>query len=390
MLPGGDHAPERELARLLAGTEQSRRARADEALGLLDRVQAGRLIGLLDRLNVTVLFGQRLLALGAGEDARLEEAVSARMTAARETGTMHELVTLGVLAGLERGGIRALALKGSALARQLYDDVGARSAGDVDILVATEDLLGAIAIVGDLGWRSNSRRSPAAPLPLLHETLTHPELPRLELHWRVHWYETRFAADALQRASRPGPGAPLRMDAQDGLAALVLFYVRDGLAGLRMAADVAAWWDEVCGERDCDLVAVADRYPSLAAPLMVGSAVLAQLVGVPGAALDQAPLRWRLAAELAAPFHDRGLAQLKANVSLVDLLLAPPGESRDAVRREASKPLEGAAFTRGRGVEAWERLRRLEHMLRVMRRWVIAVVLAAGRLARRRRLTSGA
>ena len=97
------------------------------------------------------------------------------------------------------------------LARALYDDVAWRSAGDIDILVAVGDLAGAIEVVEAMGW--SWQRSPDRPgrLPVLHEILTHSTMPRVELHWRVHCYEERFAADALERAERPDVGAQLRM-----------------------------------------------------------------------------------------------------------------------------------------------------------------------------------
>ena len=86
---------------------------------------------------------------------------------ARTDGTAHELISLAVLAGLEQVGIRALGLKGSILARQLYDDPGARTAGDIDILVAAADLDPAIAVVEQMGWQSSATRIPrdAAPGP---------------------------------------------------------------------------------------------------------------------------------------------------------------------------------------------------------------------------------
>ncbi len=51
--------------------------------------------------------------------------------------------------GLTTAGIRALPLKGSLLARELYGDVGARSFIDVDVLVAPENLRDAVRV---LSW----------------------------------------------------------------------------------------------------------------------------------------------------------------------------------------------------------------------------------------------
>ncbi|MFZ1997240.1 MAG: nucleotidyltransferase family protein [Solirubrobacteraceae bacterium] len=350
------------------------------------RVDVDRLAALLTHTNLTVLLGRRVLALETTLNQRLRERVDTVAAAAERRGTTLELITLAIIARLEQAGIPALPLKGSILARGLYGDVAARASIDIDILVSPKDLSATVEIVRRMGWRCADQPRWTGALPLLHETMVHPEMPRIELHWRVHWYESRFASDALDRASRPGPAEPLSMQPQDGLATLILLYARDGLAGLRLAADVAAWWDEVCGCGDCDIELVAAEYPSLAAPLLVGSAVLAQLVGVPGRVLDRAPLRWRLAAEMATPFYAGGLAQVKANTSLVDLLLAPPGGMGESLRREAGKPLDELARS-GKRHRVWARLRQSEHMLRVARRWLIAIVSALARLARRRYVT---
>ncbi|MGZ4287236.1 MAG: nucleotidyltransferase family protein [Solirubrobacteraceae bacterium] len=68
---------------------------------------------------------------------------------------------------MEAAGIRALALKGSVLARALYDDVAWRSAGDIDILVAAGDLAGAIEVVEAMDWRwqRSPDRSDRLPVP---------------------------------------------------------------------------------------------------------------------------------------------------------------------------------------------------------------------------------
>jgi len=334
----------------------------------------------LERLHLTVLVGQRLLALGVGVEPQLEQEILSSTVVSRERGRTHELTTLAILGSLERAGIRALALKGSVLARDLYDDVASRRSGDIDILVAAPDLGSAIAVTEGMGWRWQQALSRTAELPVLHEELMHPTMPRVDLHWRVHWYEDRFAADALDRAERSGAREPVRMRPADGLAALTLFYARDGFSGLRMAADVAAWWDRMCSGEEIDQLigGVAADYPALAGPLWVGTQLLGSLVGLPTQSQAES-LRWKVAAELATPFCEAGPDQVGANASLVDLLLAPPRGRRDALRREIQKlpvqlerPLnrnDGFALRRAR----WE------HALRVSRRWGLAFFPAAVR-----------
>jgi Uncharacterised nucleotidyltransferase len=373
--------PERRLALLLCGTRQARVDHQPEVVALAQRTDTSRLVRLLDDLRLTSLLGRRLLALNGDADPRLAAEVTPRIERARADGNAHELVTLAVLAGLERAGIRALGLKGSILSRQLYDDPGARTANDVDILVAAADLAGAIETVERMGWRYGQRPDRASPLPVLHETLWRDGMPRVELHWRVHWYETQFAADALARAQRSTAHEPLVLAPADGLAALLLFYARDGFYGLRLAADAAAWWDRRCGDADvgAQMDAIAAGYPALAAPLEVAARLLHRLVGLPLGATPGRP-RQRLAGELATPFPDLEPAQILANASLVDLLLAPAGQRRAAVGRELQKiparlerrlrPQDGAAAY----------LERSEHGLRVLRRWAIALFGAASGL----------
>jgi hypothetical protein len=374
-------APERDLALLLCGTRARREACGRHILELLQRIDASQFIRLLDELRLASLVGRRLLALDAELDPWLSAQLRARMERSDRDGAGHELITLAVLASLEQAGIRALGLKGSVLARQLYDDPGARPTADIDILVAADDLPGAVETVQRMGWRHNPHLSRSTRLPILHETLSRDGMPRVEMHWRVHWYETRFAADALGRAERSGPHQPLVMSPSDGLAALLLFYARDGFYGLRLAADVATWWDRMCAEADPDPLVggVADAYPALAAPLQVAGAVLNQLVGLPVTAAPTTARR-RLAAALATPFPGPDLPQVLANASLVDLLLSPRGQWDEAVGRELQKiPEDLERRLRPRdGLQAY--LHRSEHGLRVLRRWAMALAPALSAL----------
>ena len=217
-----------------------------------------------------------------------------------------------------------------------------RSAGDINILVAAGDLADAIEVVEAMDWRWQRPSQRSGELPPLHETLTHSTLPRVELHWRAHWYEDRFAADALQRAERPDAGAPLRMLPADGLATLTLIYARDGLSGLRTPADIAAWSDTRCAGEDLDarIDSIARAYPALEAPVRVGTAVLGPLGGPPIRSPSQQRFRWTVAAELATPSYEGGDAQVRANASLVDLLLAPAQGSRASLRRGLQRSIK--------------------------------------------------
>jgi hypothetical protein len=381
---GDDESVERRLVAMMCATEEWRRSRSDEAGELLSAASPQRMIDLLQRMHLTVLVGQRLANAGLDLAPSLRDEVELSTALARQRGGAHELVTQAILDTLEAAGIRALPLKGSALARALYDDVAWRTAGDVDILVAAADLAGAIGVVEAMDWRWQRPPNHGGRLPVLHETLTHSTMPRVELHWRVHWYEDRFAADALERAERPGSGAPLQMLPDDGLATLMLIYARDALAGLRTPADIAAWWDTRCAGGDADALidSIGDEYSALQAPLRVAAAVLGPLVGLPTRSRPQ-PFRWKVAAELATPFYEGGDAQVGANASLVDLLLAPPDGGRASLTRELQKVPKDVQRPLRRDDEFAVHRARWEHGLRLLRRWALAVGPAAVRAYRR-------
>ena len=370
---GADESIERRLTALMCSTAATRQSRAHEAGELLRSAQPQRMIDLLRRLHLTVLVGQRLLTAGFDLDPALRQEIESSTALGRQRGGAHELATLAILDSLEAAGIRALGLKGSVLARALYDDVAWRSAGDIDILVAAGDLAGAIEVVEAMGWSWQRSADRPGRLPILHEILTHSTMPRVELHWRVHWYEDRFAAEALERAERPDVRAPMQMLPADGLATLTLVYARDGLTGLRTPADIAAWWDTRCAGEDFEALidAIGADYPALEAPLQVGTALLGPLVGLP-TRLRAQPFRWKVAAALATPFYEGGLAQVGANASLVDLLLAPPKGSRASLRRELQKVPKDLQRPLTRNDDFAVHRARWEHGLRLLRRWGLA------------------
>ena len=225
------------------------------------------------------LLGGRVLELaGTSAPAAFADAVAEQTEAARQAGGLMELTTLRVAAALETAGIANVPLKGPLLARSLHGDPGARFSRDIDVLVGREDLQRAAAALEPLGWRPER----GAGEPVLHLALAHESgLPEVELHWRLHWYESEFAARALARA-QPGPDGVRRLQDVDELTALLLYHARDGFAGLRHAIDAAAWWDAHDTADDRVLLAeVALEHPALARALSASATVLDQLVGIP-------------------------------------------------------------------------------------------------------------
>jgi hypothetical protein len=217
--------------------------------------------------------------------------------------------------------------------------VGYRASNDVDLLVARDHLPQATQSLLGLGYSVD----PATPLrshglPDLHTELrnTRRHLPRIDLHWRIHWYEKDYSADLLAR-SRKGTSTLLEPEPSDDLAALMLFYARDGFYGLRKAVDIAAWCDRH-STADQPLARHWREYPLLRPTFAAAALAAEHAVGVTAEALlpraAPIPNRSRLAARLASWNQVGDIDQLAANIALVDALLSPPRELRHFARRE--------------------------------------------------------
>jgi hypothetical protein len=224
---------------------------------------------------------------------------------------------------LDRDGIRALPLKGPLLAERLYGDPGLRPSEDIDVLVPVADLERAGRSLGELGYLRAGDRGGAEP-PTLHHTYVSPaDLPAVDLHWRIHWYEQRFAPEMLA-AAEPGPDGALRPAPAHELASLLVFYARDGFAGLRLAADIARFV-ELHGSDlpPRTLAACAARHPALGPTIEVAALQVRRVVGADTGDLATADRPPPAAARLGDWALRADDNQIHANVTLVDLLLGP-------------------------------------------------------------------
>lgn len=369
-----------ELALLLAGTAALRKHHQARALALIQRIEPDALEAFLLRAGVLSLLGRRLERLaGDALPAAFRARLDAHAAQAQRQGVGQELLTVRLLAALGEAGMRALPLKGPLLGERLHGAAGARISSDVDVLVTPAALPRAVDVVCGLGYRVEPPRERGdATAPALHERLVHPDgLPDVELHWRVHWYETRFSAALLTESSAGADGClvPRR---EDELAMLLLIYARDGFAGLRLPCDLAAWWDRYGGELGPGGVsATATAHPETARALATAAVVAERLVGLParhvlepGLLEAASPPATRL-----ANWPLRGAeAQISANVSLADWLVAPHGQRGALVRRHV---LLSRRELRARwpeaGTSAFARMRlRLLHAARVVSRYAIA------------------
>jgi hypothetical protein len=126
----------------------------------------------------------------------------------RDLGVVGATLGERVLDLLARRGIRALPLKGTTLAEAVHGDASMRRSVDIDVLVPPDALLAAADALRSLGYRPDDLDG----LPDLHLVVRHGlGIPRVELHWRVHWYERRFSAELLEGA-RTAPDGPRRAE----------------------------------------------------------------------------------------------------------------------------------------------------------------------------------
>jgi Uncharacterised nucleotidyltransferase len=369
---------ERQLILLSAGTAARRRAMRERAEPLMADVDWSRLVETLRLRRLLSALGPRIVELAEGRASDdFAAAVEQAIQAGRRQGAFLQLVSLRVMAMLADAGIRSTALKGPLLGEVIYGDPGRRLASDIDLLVAPEQMQAAMEVVRQLGYAAPTDYVQDCGLPQLHFLLVHErqKLPPVELHWRVHWYERNFASERLL----PPAGDPLgdwRPAPADELAALLLFYARDGFVDLRLATDLSAWWDvfgvDVQPGALDELLRV---YPALARVIPVAAKVAEKVVGLPATQIisdmPKLGLRDRMAVRLANPNPHTSQSQLYADMGLIDGLLAPPGGFGASVRRQVLLPRE-VLDDRARRAERPARSP-LSHSARVLTRYGLAM-----------------
>ncbi len=339
---------ERQLILLSAGTAARRRAMGERADRLMAEVDWPRLAETLRLRKLLPTLGPRIVELAKG---RASEDFAATVEQAIATGRRHgaflQLMSLRVIAMLADAGIRSTALKGPLLGEAIYGDPGRRPSSDIDLLVSPEQLQAAVeVVVRGLGYGAPTDHVYDRGLPLLHFVLVHErgELPPLELHWRVHWYEQSFARERLLPPAVDSLGE-WRPPGADELAALLLFYARDGFVGLRLATDLSAWWDVYgAGLPPGALDELLRTYPAFARVIPVALEVAETTVGLPAAQIigdmPRRRLRERMAVRLANPNPRSSPSQLYADMGLIDGLLMPRGGLGAFLRRQVLPPPE--------------------------------------------------
>lgn len=371
--------PEEQMVLLSAGIRARREAGREQAAQLGAALDWPRLTRMLDARRLLPTLGPRILVLaGARASDDFAVAVQQATDTGRRRGAFLQMIAARVMGALADAEIACSALKGPRLSEALYGDPGRRPSSDIDLLVAPEQLHQAVDVVRGLGYAAPTDHVEARGLPLLHFALIHErgELPPVELHWRIHWYERSFARERLLAPAGDHTGA-WRPAPLDELTALLLFYARDGFVGLRLAADLGAYWD-IFGAmlEPAALDASIDEYPALEHALLAAASAAERTVGLPIGRLTErvAKLgrRGRIAVHLANPNPYASESQLYAEMSLVDGLLAPPGGFGAFVRRQVAPPREVIREHMGKTPGARVHSR-LGHSLRILGRYVLAM-----------------
>jgi len=370
---------EEELILLLCGTKERRRQAASRLTELSESVNYETLAALMSRQLLLPILGTRIVeAAPAAVPLSFTDLLQRTREAGGRRGIAIEALATQIQRDLSDAGIRALPLKGTALARNLYGDPGMRPARDIDILVESEELSHAAEVLARRGYelaRGGHNARGRLHLGFEHDRA---ELPTVEIHWRIHWYEEAFSRCMLRRSEPASEG--LRARPADELASLLLFFSRDGLTGLRLAVDVATWWDvnQVDEQQPPLLDQIASEAPELQSALLASTMTLSRLVGIRATSIlsEQPASRRALAATRLANWTVTGdWDQINANLTLVDLLLSPRGGGRSFVERSLVPPSAQISSMYRLRPSATGRLAfwRIAHVPKLVGRYLIAL-----------------
>jgi hypothetical protein len=372
----------RDEARVIlisAGTASRRRALSNEGSALMESIDWPRLTRSLRARKLLPLLGPRILEL-ANHRAPHEFVIAVRHALAegRRQAALLQLVSQRAIGVLAEAGVRSTPIKGPYLGEAIYGDPGRRLSSDIDLLVAPDELRLAVELLLTLGYRPPTDQVDDRDLPLLHFALVHDaeQLPPIELHWRIHWYERLFAGERLL-APATGHVGDWHPAAGDELAALLLLYARDGFVDLRLATDVSAWWD-VFGDRlpPAALEFVIEDYPRLGPALRAAGEVCERVLGLPSTRFlrkTRLGLRQKLAVRLAEPNPRGSRAQLYADAGFVDGLLMPRDDFIAFLRRQVFLPKQVLLDYAGTSPD-WRAKSKADYAVRVVFRYGIAVL----------------
>lgn len=353
------HRAERLLAIKLAATQRRRREHAAEIELLARTIDYDWFAQFLRVERLLPLLGGRLTeAAPSAVPPMFLELLEQHVVHARRKAALVEQVALRLVREIEGEGIPVVPLKGPHLAERVHGDAGLRLSNDIDLIVLPEDFHETVHVLGRFGYTSRNHAAWIDGLPLFEATLLAADdwHPPIDLHWRLHWYEEAFSRAFIRRAE-PGAHGVRAPEPVDELAALLLFWARDGLWGLRHAADIAAWWDRHGAELEpCALDLIVETHPPLRRALSATALFAEQTIGVPAdrllSELGRDSRRTRAALRLGNLVHGASNRRREASSVLLDALVTPRGGAAAFVGRHLVLPPEVIAEVYGLPPEA--------------------------------------
>lgn len=259
--------------------------------------------------------------------ARLKE----RLAQLRRQAMVWDLERERVLHALNRSGISATLLKGSALRELIFHEPAHRSMGDLDLLVGTAELDTALRALREAGYSADPPEAMRAQRRHhFHYLLTHPRGFIVELHWALSEPGAQTTLDAkafMRRAEsigRAGSAAFRVPSPEDLLVHVVSQNADDAFGLLRRVVDVdriIARWPELDWEYVVRAAQLARLDIVLAASLRIAERIMHS--DVPPSVLE------RLQVPAASRFH---LALLQPVAWVVSLPSARRDTAFEAMR----------------------------------------------------------
>ncbi len=160
------------------------------------------------------------------------------------TSTMLRVMAGSVINELEQSGVCPVVINGSAIAHLAYDDSATRPLGDVDLFVTPPELIAALAILEDLGFRSAASRHDVerGASTVFGAALSRGPAEKLRLHTSLRGFglDPNFDQRALKRTSvRPVGHVRRTLDPTDHLLRTLINAPQPrAVPNCRWAADV--------------------------------------------------------------------------------------------------------------------------------------------------------
>ena len=162
----------------------------------------------------------------------------------------HHLLMVGALSeiagALDEAGLRWAAMKGPVVAAVLYQEIGGRAYGDLDLLVSRTDFAEAMAVLEHLGYRSTVKNWRLAESMLAGQVGMRNERLPVDLHWHLHYsvqdrrdlaLDPEGMLERLRRVDVTGVSTPT-LDPVDTLITLAFHGARSGGHALVWLKDI--------------------------------------------------------------------------------------------------------------------------------------------------------